>query len=255
MAISTVSLKIPPFWPADPLVWFAQVEAQFATRNITAQKTKFDYIIASLTPEFATEVRDLILSPPADTPFDILKDQLVKRTAASEQRRLQQLFVTEELGDRQPTQLLRRMNQLLGDKASGIDNSLLRELFLQRLPPNVRMVLASTAEPVTLEALASLADKIMEVATPTVSTINHSSDHLLSELSSLKAELSQLKQLITSRNPSHRPSRSRPNSPARPRSNTPQPSSDLCWYHQHFGSNAQKCRSPCSFPGNDQASH
>ncbi len=100
--------------------------------------------------------------------------------------------------------------------------------------------------------MVSLADKIMKVATPTISTIN-----LLSELSYLKAELSQLKQLITSRshNPSHQPSRSRPNSPACPRSNTSQLSSELCWYHQRFGSTAQKCRSPCSFPGNDQVSH
>ncbi len=42
------------------------------------------------------------------------------------------------------------MNQLLGDKAGGIDNLLMRELFLQRLPANVRIVLASTAEPVPL---------------------------------------------------------------------------------------------------------
>ena len=138
---------------------------QFATRNITVSKTKFDHIIATLSPEYATKVCDLILSPPEDDPFKALKDALVQRTAASEHCRLQQLFNTEELGDFKPTQLLQHMHQLLGDKATGLDPSFMCELFLQCLPTNIRLVLTSTAEAISLQELATLADKVMEVAT------------------------------------------------------------------------------------------
>jgi len=84
--VTVVQIKLPPYWPADPQVWFAQVKAQFTTRGITAQRTKFDYIISLLTPELTTEVRDLVLQPPDDTPYDKIKEQLIKCTAASEQK-------------------------------------------------------------------------------------------------------------------------------------------------------------------------
>ena len=100
----------------------------------------FDYVIASLSPEVAAKIHDLILSSPAETPYDILKEQLVRITAASEQKRLQQLFSSEELGDCKPTQLLRCLQQLAGD-TPGADGAFFRELFLQQLPANVRMVL------------------------------------------------------------------------------------------------------------------
>ena len=253
---TAVTVKLPPFWPSDPLVWFAQVDAQFSTRHITSEKTKFDYVVASLAPEYAQEVRDLILKPPETNPYTALKSALVDRTAASEQRRLQQLFNSEELGDRKPTQLLRRMQQLLGDKAGTTDASFLRELFLQRLSPNVRMVLASS-DTTDLEKLAQLADKIVEVATPSISAATRST----SEIDHLRAEIADLKRIVESLHIPSRPrcSSSRGRTPRSSRATTPvddDTSDRLCWYHRRFGDQAQKCQPPCSkSSGNVQASH
>ena len=265
----SVQLKLPPFWPADPELWFAQVEAQFACRRIVSQRSKFDYVVSSLSPEYAAEVRDLLIRPPTDDPYQTLKTQLTNRTTASEQRKLQLLFTSEELGDKKPTQLLRRMQQLLGDRPAMADESFLRELFLQRLPSNVRMVLASTPDSTGLDKLAELADKVIEVATPpgTIASVA-SSPTITAEVEHLRAEVSRLEKLVKKlAHSSSRPA-SRPASRSSRRSPTPathsastspdptgQPSDTVCWYHQKFGNKAQRCRSPCSYQSNSLARH
>jgi len=62
-----VSVKLPPYWPKDPTLWFAQAEAQFAIGGITKEETKFYYIVSHLSPEAAAEVRDLILKLSANS--------------------------------------------------------------------------------------------------------------------------------------------------------------------------------------------
>ena len=104
--VSAVPIKLPLFWPGDALAWFAQVEAQFSMRHITNQGVCFDYVVATLAPEFATEVQDLLLAPPDADPYNVLKAQLIQRIPALEQRCLQQLFTVEEFRDKKPSQLL-----------------------------------------------------------------------------------------------------------------------------------------------------
>ena len=115
--ITAVNVKLPPFWPFDPQVWFAQVEAQFTSRDITQQQTKFDYEHHRL-PD--TQVCHRTLQPYSHTTNGSTLWHTQVTTAASEQRRLQQLFNAEKLGDRKPTQLLKGMLHLLGDKAGAL---------------------------------------------------------------------------------------------------------------------------------------
>jgi len=262
-AVQAVSLKLPPYWPNDPIVWFAQVEAQFLTRNITSQATQFAYVIASLPPEIAQEIRDILISPPPESPYDVLKATLIRRTSASEQKRLHQLLISEELGDRQPSQLLRKMRQLLGDKI--LEDGILRQLFLQRLPQNVQLILASTPNTMSLEELSLLADRILEVASPppsvaalsnrlpppTMPEHNQQIADLQGQINQLSAQLQALSTQFDSRDPPHFRGRSQSRSrfprssfsrsPSKPRL------SPYCWYHERFGAAAIKCNPPCTF--------
>ncbi|XP_030846942.1 uncharacterized protein LOC115926400 [Strongylocentrotus purpuratus] len=274
-AVTAFGLKLPPYWPGDPALWFAQVEAQFLTRAITRQETKFAHVISSLQPEVAQEVRDFIIAPPAKDRYDKLKSELVKRTGVSEQKRIHQLLNAEELGDRKPTQLLRRMRQLLGE--STLEEGILKQLFLQRLPNNVRIILASSSDSVSIEQLAELADRILEISspfslsavecTPASTTVSSSPPQVSAEVQQLSRQVTQLTaqvQALTSSLQEDRRSRSQhrdaSHPPRRPsRSKSPRRQQHHqgaeCWYHWTYGDRARKCVSPCSSSRRHSTSH
>ena len=237
-------------------MWFAQVEAQFSTRGITVERTKYDYIIAALSSDTAMEVRDLILNTPADTPYTVLKRELIRRTAGSNQQKLQRLFNEVELGDQKPSQLLRRMRQLW--PGGDTNEALLRELFLQRLPSNVRMILAPSEATISLNDLADMADRIRDVPIPGIAGVRAPPPTTSTEFDALRSEVRQLQELVKTLTVHSRSTRHRSPTPARRRSPSPSGPSTaedhtLCWYHQRFGDAATKCRPPCR-QGNDQAS-
>lgn len=257
-ATYSVAVKLPQFWPNDPRVWFVQVESEFAIRRVTSQETKYAYVVSALPPETALEVRDILLkSPKGDTPYDTLKAELIKRTSASEQRRLHQLLTAEELGDRTPSQLLRRMRQLLGDNT--MEDNLLKQLFLQRLPNNVQLILAPTSGKSTVEELASVADRVLEV-TPAPGQVSavRAATRESADMAELRKMVSTLTEQVENLARQIREERSR--SPSRDRNDDRRqrrrsksrqrqydPAGEQCWYHWRYAEKATKCRPPCSY--------
>lgn len=68
------------------------------------------------------------------------------------------------------------MQLLLRDKAATLDFSFFQKLFLQHLHPKVCMT-ASTRDAIALKETAQLADKVMEVATCIVVTVECFPNH------------------------------------------------------------------------------
>ena len=85
--VNATSVKLPQFWQGNPEVWFAQVESVFNTRNITTQKTKFDYVIQALDNFTANRVQGIVLNPPDGTPYDAIKKPLSKRLGSRKNRK------------------------------------------------------------------------------------------------------------------------------------------------------------------------
>lgn len=262
-AVSATELKLPNFWPKNPRVWFTQVEARFDLRRITSQSTKYLHVVAALPPEIADAIDDILISPAPNDQYDNLKKAVLERLEAPEQSRLQQLLSREELGDQRPSQLLHRMRQLLGAHARQDGQlPLLRELFLQRLPQSVRVVLAGSDE-ASLDRLAQLADRITEYSTPSFTPIAatrmHEEPDRLSRLEEKLNQLTETMQQLMQSGSAQRSEQRRNRSPSRQPSSSQRNQSregheGVCWYHRRFGTGASRCTQPCSFSGNAPAS-
>ena len=171
--LSSVSIKLLPFWITRPEVWFRQVEAQFATRTpaITVDLTEFNHVVAALDHITAGEVEAIILSPPADGKYDALKAALINAFGKTQASKDMELLSLSGLGDRKPSSLLRHMESLNADP-----KTLLRALFLAQLPMVARRILTGSST-TDLNDLAKEADAIMEVSTRAFSATGISGVH------------------------------------------------------------------------------
>ncbi|XP_076035380.1 uncharacterized protein LOC143021656 [Oratosquilla oratoria] len=128
----------PPFSNRDPTIWFTILECNFKANRITTRLTKFSHACGLLPPDVLLQVSDTISkAPTSDTPYEDLRQTVLDRLESSEATRLQELLYKEELGNENPSDLLRRMKRLLGDKYTAFDKSIFLHLFYQRLPSTI----------------------------------------------------------------------------------------------------------------------
>ena len=128
-SVSAITLKLPTFWTAKPEIWSKQVESQFAARQITTDETKYDYVVSALDNSTAAEVEALILNPPKQGRYEILKNSLINAFGKTQAAKDAELLSLSGLGDRKPTGLLRHIRSLNADP-----ETLLRAVFLAQLP-------------------------------------------------------------------------------------------------------------------------
>lgn len=244
--ICRVAVRIPPFWPDEPEIWFAQVEGQFAIANITTDTTKFHYVIGQLEPQYAKEVKDIIVKPPASDKYQKLKSELIKRLSSSNEKKVNQLLLHEELGDRKPSQFLRHLQSLAG---TNVPEDFIKSIWTNRLPANIQTVMAAQTS-VPLEALADIADRIKDITTPSAQVASTSASPQVLEV--LAKELVELRKEVNALTIRHRQSRSRERGTRHIRSSSKRSDSNyrkfpICWYHYKFGSKAKTCMTPCDY--------
>ena len=247
--------KLPAFWPDDPVVWFAQVEALFELNGITVDKTKFSYILAHSSEKLFPYITSIVKEEftEGESRYEKFKSRVIQGFSTSEEAKLRKLFKGHNLGDKTPSQFL----VLLRNNAPNqCNDKILKSLFLENLPESIRTILA-VMDSEDLDKLALAANKIME---------NQASPMMLNQVK-LPQENSQFTQLQESVNQRTKQlqkltsavfNRSRSqskgkngnknlnnNSPVN--NNNNQDETKLCWAHNRFGAAAYSCKPPCSY--------
>jgi len=250
--MASSSLNIRPFATANVVLWFKQVEINFARCKIESDEDKFAHLIAAIDPHILNPISDIIFTPPATDKYIGLKSRLIAEYTDSEQVTLRKLLSDLQLGDQKPSALLHEMQILAAGK---VDDAFLKTLWSQRLPLNIQAILSSSSEKLT--ELAQLADKIAEVfrAIPQVSaTTGAPSVTMDVKLANMQKQIDQLCQQVA------RLSRMRSVSPRRapPRQNQGRQNSSRlavgdkplvgwCHVHRRYGEKAFSCRPLCTF--------
>ncbi|CAE1272688.1 unnamed protein product [Acanthosepion pharaonis] len=112
------------------LKYCVQLDAIFQARHVTSQQSKFASVVEKLPAEVAAEVADILTSIPTDKPYETLKQAILHRTGFSEERKIRDLLTNITIGNSKPSQLLRRMQQLLGD--NNISATVFRQMNHQK---------------------------------------------------------------------------------------------------------------------------
>ena len=112
--LQAVSVKLPQLWTSRVAVWFAQAEAQFATKGVTASLTKYFYVVQSLPEKTADRIPALLQAPPRDDPYQTLKDKLMDMYELTDFQRAELLTaLPPAAADVRPSELLDRMLALV----------------------------------------------------------------------------------------------------------------------------------------------
>ncbi|XP_025266505.1 uncharacterized protein LOC112638642 [Camponotus floridanus] len=252
-------IKLPPFWRDNPTLWFMQVEASFTLSRITSDDSKYRYVLVNLDTTVLPFMSDIVTSPPATNKYDVLKRRIIDAFGKTSETKLRRLLRNHELTDDKPSNFLQKLRNLAGVQCSDI---VLRTLFLEQLPDNVRSILA-ISEVGDLSKLALQADKVLDMSKINISQVCLSTSDALnarkpestSEITELKASVEalakQFKKLQTGRRRSRSRSRNRPHYRNKSPATKEHRGTDICYYHTRFGKEAYHCLTPCKWKKED----
>lgn len=213
------NVKLPPFFTDDPEFWFVTVEAQFASKNINADASKFNHTLAALPTAIALMVKDRIMAAQAGSRYTTLKDALVSRYTKHPVTKLLDFLATTHSVDSYEDHAGRIIN--LG---ATTDNT------------NMALFVHTIAEPHIRSAILSRIRTFADVREAAKAADDmRSSAPMPNAISAVRQGRGQGRA-------------------SQPQQRSQGSLDGLCYVHRKYGTAARSCRKPCSWRGSKPVS-
>ena len=228
----TVSPALPSFSETNPRAWFRLAESRFSVGKITDDEDRINRILEALPNTVFERLAPWLDVQPTAMKYDDLKSELLSYYTPSKQRRTQKILdLVNNQTDQQPSAVWRQIDSLQRDD-QGEKIDLAWELWLHHLQPQVRVLLQDSKDDKT--------------------TLVKRADSLQSQLCSSPI------MAATQRNDNKRTDRRNDNRRRDDKADREQIINGKCWYHNRFGSKANRCFPGCESytpPKNDKGGH
>ena len=236
---AAINHKLPTFIPEDPVLWFYQVDATFFILRITNACTKYFFLVANISPEMATTVRDIILTPYAAGHYELLKKALIDRYSMSSSEKIRLVLYKMEMQPNEPpSTFFRRLLRVAEDV---LPYNVVLWRFLEKIDSHIANAITAMAEQLqkqyninqtidrdTEKMMTLVADSIWSRTTSqiscSISNSNSNNDQHRTRSSSRQQLQQQPRYIEESRN--------------------------ICYFHFKFGTQARRCRPPCRWSRN-----
>jgi hypothetical protein len=244
---AAVKVTLPTFWTSDPELWFYQANLVFDQCRITRSATKYGHACANIPVEVLSSIKKTISSLTAATPdpYEQLWDALTKSHWMSRWHCGFAIMRHPKLGDRRPSRLMSDMLALL--PADTEPELLFFCHFLNCLPASIRYHVAAGNDK-TAEDMADAADLLWDACSSNPVAALTEPLAAVSLRGRSQSPREGRRRSAERHSPNRWPadcrrSKSRGNRRHREEEDDP----DLCFYHNRWGSRANKCESGCTW--------
>ena len=157
--------RLPDFWPNNPVLWFARAEFNFEVAGVITERERFMHAANALSYDALTLVADLVTQPPAQQPYQRLKERLLISHQLTVVQMAEKIYEMPDLGDRRPSQLLAAMMEFCPEGET--NTAFFRAAFLRRLPRDIRVLLVDEVRG-DLKDMAVRADELFQHHRPSL---------------------------------------------------------------------------------------